>query len=398
MVDEEFIFEKKCGGDNSRFDIIFVHGLSGDPVETWTASNDSKDFWPCWLCEHFPNANIYTLGYPISALKKWGKSEMNIFERAKSTLDLMSTYGIGQKPIAFITHSFGGLLTKQILRNATEATNKNWNAIFNQTCFVAFISTPHSGASLAQICKAVIPRFSSTHVSTISNMDGYLTDLNDAYKSMAAKGKIKTAAYYEKHKTNKIFLVVSKESASPGISDSIAVAIDADHINICKPKDRDAPLYRSLCKHLDGIFNPKRTKNDDQAIIFDEEEYEEMSPSDRRDLLEKLIDGGKEHEYQHANDFQNKFAQRYISLGLFTEARLKHDHLLSEVQQRFNTYVYHGKICKGASIEEIEEALQKKVIEEIRKNYPEEDKITAGLIMKAIYYLTAQCHIKWDKK
>ena len=113
---------KVCGGTTPALDILFIHGLTGDPEATWTTTGAAKEYWPKWLCEQFPNASIYTLGYPASVLEKWAKQEMNLHERANNMLEQLAAYGIGNRPIAMITHSLGGLLVKEMLRASNECT------------------------------------------------------------------------------------------------------------------------------------------------------------------------------------------------------------------------------------------------------------------------------------
>jgi hypothetical protein len=45
--------------------IIFVHGLGGSPISTWTSTTASKTFWPTLLHEddRLANARISTFGY-----------------------------------------------------------------------------------------------------------------------------------------------------------------------------------------------------------------------------------------------------------------------------------------------------------------------------------------------
>ena len=83
------------------------------------------------------------------------------------------------------------------------------------------------------------------------------------------------------------------------------------------------------------------------------DDYSKSPDGDRRDLLQKLIDAGREHEYAAANDHQNKFAQRYYKLVLHSAAREANDELLAEVEQRFQLHVYQNKICDSATDDEI---------------------------------------------
>jgi protein SERAC1 len=107
------------------------------------------------------------------------------------------------------------------------------------------------------------------------------------------------------------------------------------------------------------------------------------------------MDAGREHEYGHVNDLQNKFAQKYYKLGLHTPARQLYDDLLSDIEQRFLTHVYNEKICKGASSEEISNVLQSHVIDPIVAKYTN-TQANARTVITALYFLTERCHIRWD--
>jgi hypothetical protein len=386
---EEISFQEICGDASSVMDVIFVHGLTGDPLETWTTSgSDPALFWPKWLHEDNPALRILTLGYPSTMLTKWGKGELNIYECAKASLELMAAKSIGDRPIAFVAHSLGGILSKQILRAASEGQNAAWKAIAKQTKAVFFLATPHTGAGLASAFKFVIPRLSSSHMETLTNSTGALTDLNEAYRLLADGGGIQTQPYYETQPLKGPLVIVSKECADPGIPGCAPIPLEADHISICKPSSKDSLLYNSLrlrLKTLAAAHQPASAVSDD--------DYSEPSESDRRDLLQKLIAANMEHMYRSANESQNKFAQRYHKLGLHTEARIHSDRLLSEVEQRFNLHVYSQKIQKGAAEAEIMKAVQRDVVDPI---CAKDANVRAGQVIRALYFLTEQCHLRWD--
>ena len=132
------------------------------------------------------------------------------------------------------------------------------------------------------------------------------------------------------------------------------------------------------------------------AALFDADDYQAPADSDRRDLLQKLIDAGREHEYKLANAYQNQFAQKYNKLGLFTDAKQRSDALLSAVEQRFVTHVYSDKICKDASDEEVADALQEHVIDALCKPNGSGPGPSAKAVLQALYFLTEQCYIRWD--
>ena len=93
---------KVCGSDGAILDVLFIHGLTGDPFETWTAG-PRKEYWPKWLCERFAGVSVFALGYPASIFEKWAKKQMNLHERANNMLEQLASNGIGDKPIALVT-------------------------------------------------------------------------------------------------------------------------------------------------------------------------------------------------------------------------------------------------------------------------------------------------------
>lgn len=389
----EITLEKVCGAAQPIFDLVFIHGLTGHAKESWSAGDGAPAvFWPEWVYEEFPGVSIYTLGYPASLFAKWITKELTLFECANVALELLASHGVGRRPLGFIAHSLGGLLTKQILRGSDESQDPAWKAISQHTRLVAFLATPHLGASLAEVLHTALGKVASPSVTALANVIGHLDDLNQSYRNYSMARGVCTLAYYEKYPTKGV-LVVPKESADPGVSGTTPIPVEADHISICKPKTKQSSIYRSLRMRVqDAVSGCGATHA--LPMPFDFDDYTSASESDRRDLLTKLADGGLEHLYKHANEHQNKFAQRYHKLGLHTEERQRSDSLLAEVQQRFTLHVYNEKILKGAQEPEINSAIQTGVIDPICA------KFGGGLgpvaVLRALYYLTEQCYIRWD--
>ncbi|BBK40235.1 hypothetical protein STVA_02550 [Allostella vacuolata] len=389
-------FSRVCGGtEPSRLDVLFVHGLTGDPVSTWT-SEPTQEYWPTWLCESLKGISIYALGYPASIFGKWAKKEMTLHERAVNMLEYLAADGIGSNPIALVCHSLGGILAKEMLRTSNECKDEGWKAISTQTRLAVFMATPHKGASLASVVKFMIPRLASTHLDILTNDSGYLTNLNQSYRELATASDIATVSYYEKYKIKGASIIVHEDSADPGVGTLRPVAVDADHISICKPASRTDIIYVSLCRHLRSVLKKCPVLSEEVPLnSFSAEDYTTSSESDRRDLLQKLIDAGREHEYQKINALQNRFAQRYYRLGLHTEAKSQSDAVLSAVEQRFITHVYGNKICKGATDDEIASALQTHVIDPLCSGKGNEY-LSPTAVLQALYFLTEQCHVQWD--
>ena len=376
-------------------DVIFVHGLTGDAHDTWT--NESKDeFWPQWLQDDLDRISVFTLGYPSSLFEKWAKKEMDMYERAANVLELFAGNDIGQRPVIFVAHSLGGILTKLLLRKSMESEDEDWQRINHATKLVVFLSTPHTSPAMAKILE-VVP-FTSKQIKLLSDNTGFLYDLNGHYRSFAnAREDLATAVYYEKNLTKKVAVVVSRDDADPGVGRTTPVPVDKDHINICKPHSRDDIVYLGVKRHIQKVIaSAVKSAAENEDFILDSDDYSERSPGDKRNLLDKLIDAGREYEYGYANDAQNQFAQQYTKTGLFTAAREDHDNLLSEVETRFITHVYHPLICKFATDDEIQTAIQQKVIDALSTRRIGGTSFNSKSILRALYFLTEQCYISWD--
>ena len=393
-MSNELTLECVFGCDAPLADVIFVHGLTGDPLTTWSNSNEG-DFWLGWLSDAFEQVSVYTLGYPASAFAKWMHTEMDLFERASNILERFSGMGIGTRPIAFVTHSLGGILVKMVLRKSSDAADTDWHRISDATRLVVFLSTPHTGSAFAQVF-TILPR-SSSHVELLANRTGFLEDLNQHYRTLSnGRTDLATAVYYEKYPTKGV-LLVPRESADPGLNGVEPVPIDKDHVSICKPESVDDTVFLGVKRHIHRVLKSVGESTSGSNGLTLTDDYRERSGLDRRDLLQKLIDAGREHEYEYANDAQNGFARRYTSTGLLTAAREDHENLLSEIETRFLTHVYHPLICRSAADSNVRGALQEQVIDPLTRRKIGGTRFSSTLILKGLYFLTEQCHIRWDK-
>ena len=199
-----------------------------------------------------------------------------MFERAGNVLELFAGNGIGERPIAFVTHSLGGILTKMILRKSCEAEDEDWRRVSEATKLVVFLSTPHTGAAVANMLN-VVP-LTSKHVKLLANEFSFLEDLNDQYRTLAnSRDDLATAVYYEKHAANKSIVVVSRESADPGVAKTRPVPVDKDHINICKPPNPEDIVYLGVKRHIQKVVKSVEQRPSATAGLIAVDDYEERS-------------------------------------------------------------------------------------------------------------------------
>lgn len=180
-------FEKHSSGKRYQLtflspSIVFIHGLQGHPFRTWTHPNlsvhsntvsrekqrqsgikrafahlkrkskrtgeNSKDiqgfdeetfisrdpgtrqlvFWPYDLLPTAcTEARILTWGYDTHVTKYYREptSKANVFNLGKSLLYELARHRPRDRPLIFVAHSLGGIITKQVCNNSTIFSDNN---------------------------------------------------------------------------------------------------------------------------------------------------------------------------------------------------------------------------------------------------------------------------------
>ena len=244
----ELLRPPEPGGEVKRH-VIFVHGLDGDPLKTWTSPPPpppDNRLWPTWLAADIDGLAVWSLGYEAPALG-WRGSAMELADKARNVLSLLELENrLATGELIFVGHSLGGLVIKQLLRKASDAASRRAEALslIERTRKVAFLATPHLGADLAgwgDRFRALFRPFAPARVLLRNDED--LRDLNAWYRGWASEKEIAHLILYETKTTSAFGMVVKPESGDPGLA-SEAIAIDADHILIAKPLSPDHQVYK----------------------------------------------------------------------------------------------------------------------------------------------------------
>ena len=262
-----------CDRPERRGDVIFVHGLNGNPREYWFPPGEPDKFWPAWVGEDLPDVGVWSLGYENAALKPRQISLVSKFlqrgfampleDRADNVLLRLESDHIGERPLVFITHSMGGLLIKEVLRTANDSTNPRRKAIVEQTRGVCFIATPHIGSDLAKWA-SYFRTFLGISVATeeLRPHEPHLRKLNQWYRDFVAPEdrRIKTLSFYEMKPMGRVGLVVAPGDADPGVPNAGLHPLDEDHASICKPGSKNHQIHLAVtdfirrdCLQLDEV-------------------------------------------------------------------------------------------------------------------------------------------------
>lgn len=241
--------------DHPNRHAIFLHGLGGDLENTWKSTGG---FWPRWLGEDIAGLSVWGLGYD-AAPTKWRGASMPLPDRAQNVLArLLLEPALRDGEIALVGHSLGGLVAIEVLRTAERdaGLRPDAAAFLQRVRRLVFLGTPHRGAALADTAKILgflVRQSSST--AALGSDDPNLRSLNHWYRQYARLHSLQSLVLVETRGISPVPLldsasfVVKPGSADPGLSE-LPIPVDADHISIAKPQDRDAEVYLQVREFL----------------------------------------------------------------------------------------------------------------------------------------------------
>eukprot|EP01127_Copromyxa_protea_P014926 TRINITY_DN4230_c0_g1_i1.p1 TRINITY_DN4230_c0_g1~~TRINITY_DN4230_c0_g1_i1.p1 ORF type:complete len:390 (+),score=43.12 TRINITY_DN4230_c0_g1_i1:176-1171(+) len=247
-------------------DIIFVHGVTGCPKGTWRWGPEMSDStkqgcWASdWLPVDFPSSRIISIGYEIF-LSSWFGTGIPLIHQSKIVIDKLKLASVGDRPIIFITHSFGGLLVKEMLRYASR--DKRYKKILDSTIGVVFYSTPHFGSDLTHYRKGYADSiFRGNSVVDDLTPSQSLIDLNTQFPEFASH--VATLSIGEGVSCFgtrfSCIQIVPDESANPGwqpLSQHRFTKFDTDHRSVCKPETKTDPRYTVVVDWMHELMKDK---------------------------------------------------------------------------------------------------------------------------------------------
>lgn len=264
-------YDPKCASNPTThlFDIIFIHGLTGDRERTWTHP-ESQEPWPKTLIpKEFPGARVLTYGYDAYVTLKKGPVSNNRLNN--HSLDLLNALVAlrrsdvsNWRPLIFIAHSLGGIVCKDALLLSSRSDETIVQTVFNDTLGLMFMGTPHTGASLAWWAK--VP---ATALGVVKSTNKNLLDILETSNETLARiqneflqkvqSKINTtheihiACFYETLPMHHFQQIVSSDSAIlPGFNH---ISLHADHKNMVKFRSKKRTRAVPNCLVSSGVGN-----------------------------------------------------------------------------------------------------------------------------------------------
>ncbi|KAL9598741.1 MAG: hypothetical protein Q9219_004299 [cf. Caloplaca sp. 3 TL-2023] len=246
-------------------DVVFVHGLNGDPHNTWT-SEKSKVFWPSQTLPGVleeEKARVLVYGYDADVISFTdGASKDKIHNHAEHLVaNLQSNRRIRkatERPIIWVAHSLGGLVVKRALIYSSEIRGEkteHLRSVFVSTYGILFLGTPHQGSDLAQwgnrlewICHVMLPKqvmdSQSQLIDALKTNNETLQVIDRQFIQIMSRFHI---YFFHEGKPTKLKgtlrFIVDETSASPTVQDVERAVIQADHSHMCKFEDESSPGF-----------------------------------------------------------------------------------------------------------------------------------------------------------
>ncbi|KAL8861621.1 MAG: hypothetical protein Q9178_002146 [Gyalolechia marmorata] len=243
----------------SCLDLVFIHGLAGDSRKTWSKDHNPALFWPgLWLPleKKLERARVFTFGYNANFRPGETKSMVGITDFAKELLFELrfgkthegESFGIGDSPLIFVSHSMGGLLAKKAC--LLGQNDEHYKALVRSIYGIIFLSTPHRGSNLAEILNRIlIVSFQSTRnfIKELKRSSTALEEINEQFRHIAPRLSI--WSFYETLPTAigpRKMMVLQKDSAILGYPQEISRPLHADHHGVCKYSSPEDANYVSV--------------------------------------------------------------------------------------------------------------------------------------------------------
>ncbi|KAL9579751.1 MAG: hypothetical protein Q9203_006566, partial [Teloschistes exilis] len=259
-------------------DIIFVHGLGSNPDTTW-GPRDGQ----CWVSDCLPqdiplsfHKDIRIFFYNYDSYWKRDAVQARLWSLGKSLLDQITSEIRGTEEeqtrnLVFVAHSYGGLVIKQALIQAS--TNPLFANIADYTRTVFFLGTPHRGSNFSVwgsiAARALQPLGSNPSLLQEVAYDSLLLqDLHEEFENVIGN-KLRAIKFYEQRKTQilKVWFIqweewcVREQSAKYSKVDNIGLPVDHYGLNKFGSKDENyRMIFRKLLETIKPIVSQKQRR------------------------------------------------------------------------------------------------------------------------------------------
>uniref|UniRef100_S4R8Z0 Protein SERAC1 n=1 Tax=Petromyzon marinus TaxID=7757 RepID=S4R8Z0_PETMA len=260
-------------------DVLFVHGLLGGGFKTWRQQDveaappkegpESEAYthcWPkAWLAPDCPGIRILSLDYDTH-LSDWKtkcpaeQHRRSLASRSVEMLEKLRLAGVGDRPLVWVAHSMGVLLLRRLRYKMMICDDGE--VMLELPPDICWYSGSHGiipEKVFIQILLGLFPDF----ITTPPPLDSpRLKELHAAFTALVQRRRLRVLSFGETRATPVHglirMLVVPLHSSDPGVGQF--VALDVNHLNVCKPPSRDSLLYQRTMSFIRDCVNEGRAE------------------------------------------------------------------------------------------------------------------------------------------
>ncbi|KAF4626223.1 hypothetical protein G7Y89_g11938 [Cudoniella acicularis] len=271
-----------CEGATGQIvaDLVFVHGLRGDPIKTWSKGSWGYDSSIANVTEFSSQNSIF--GHAENLLNDIARKRRKPEEKSR--------------PIVFVGHSLGGLVIKEALIRSSEYLNNQQDerlgSIYKHTAGVVFLGTPHRGSEqvgLGQVvAKVAACALRQPNDKLLKNLDKESDVLERQRRSFASINQAIPLVCLWEEKPTVVGIIVPEWSACIDGFQVKTGSIPANHMQMCKYENSDSIGYQRTSGHIinlvDAIAEKEASANYREVEI--KKESEEAATSSLLSSLE----------------------------------------------------------------------------------------------------------------
>lgn len=214
----------------SKHAVIFVHGLHGDPNDSWRQRKSTKTFPELLaLDKDMHTIDIYSFGYPSNLILNYDFREVSkiLYSEIKAHLN--------GKDIFFVAHSMGGLVVQQFLVDQFEMFHPE---VAQRVKGIVYLAVPFNGSTKANLFSWLLPFHKQVH-SLMTNNPA-LDQLRTSWAKYVYRGGDERLPDTFRVNIPQIAIygvrdrIVSKNSASSFHIGATVIPSDTGHKHICK--------------------------------------------------------------------------------------------------------------------------------------------------------------------
>lgn len=227
-----------------NLDIVFVHGLGGDCLKTWTHPGAEIP----WIADRaflgnlYDSARIMTFGYNSNVFQN--VTTNRVITHANDLIEGLwaRRYNCNGRPLIFVAHSLGGLIVKRALILCQD--EDRFKDIQEMTRSVIFMGTPHEGSDQAKNLKVAQKIVSLVHAgqdikNVTKELQAYSETTMDINKSFMRKASrnLTLLCFCETVPTRLPYgerMIVHQASAELNGNGARNIGMPCNHQQLCK--------------------------------------------------------------------------------------------------------------------------------------------------------------------